>query len=132
MASNEIRINQSTIDVNPLGVSKILGFKGRFSIPFTHIKSISRDYGILNNSGGGRVAGTSFLGNNSGLYSKTGEKAYINIKRHEEPVLIELIDEDVAQLILGVENPQEFIEELKKSNLKLNQIFQKAKVAHSK
>ena len=38
MASNEIRINQSTIDVNPLGISKLLGFKGRFSIPFSHIK----------------------------------------------------------------------------------------------
>jgi len=127
MASNEIRINQSTIDVNPLGVSKVLGFKGRFSIPFTHIKSISRDYGILNNGGGWRVAGTSFLGNNSGLYSKAGEKAYINIKRHEEPVLIELIDEDVDQLILGVENPQEFIEELKKKQPQIKSDISKGK-----
>lgn len=113
MASNEISINQSTLDVNPLGFSKLLGFKGRFSIPFMHIKSITRDYGILNNGGGWRVAGTSFLGNNSGLYSKDGVKAYINIKRHEKPVLIELIDEEVNQLVLGIENPQKFIAELK-------------------
>lgn len=127
MASNEIRINQSTIDVNPVGISKILGFKGRFSIPFTHIKSVSRDYGILNNGGGWRVAGTSLLGNNSGLYSKAGEKAYINIKRHEEPILIEVIDEEVNQLVLGVENSQKFIEELKNKQPQIKSDISKGK-----
>ena len=127
MTSNEIRINQSTIDVNPIGINKLLGFKGRFSIPFSNIKSVSRDYGILNDGGGWRVAGTSFLGNNSGLYSKAGEKAYINIKRHEQPVLIELIDEDVDQLILGVENPQEFIEELKNKQPQIKSDISKGK-----
>lgn len=132
MPSNEININQSTMEVNPLGISKLLGFKGHFSIPFTHIKSITRDYGILNNGGGWRVAGTSFFGNNSGLYDKDGVKAYVNIKRHEEPVLIEVIDEEVNQLVLGVENPQKFIEELKEKQPQIVSDVSKGNVVPSK
>ena len=44
-----------------------------------------------------------------------------------EKLLIELIDEDVDQLILGVENPQEFIEELKKKQPQIKSDISKGK-----
>lgn len=113
MVSNVISINQLDMEINPLGFNKILGFKGKFSIPFAHIKNVSMNYGILNGGGGWRLAGTSFFGKNVGLYSKNGIKAYINLKKNELPILIEVVDEEFDQLVLGIENPEEFIEKLK-------------------
>lgn len=115
MVSNKVTINQSALDINPKGITKILGFKGRFIIPFSHIKSITRSYGIIGGTGMfWRTLGTSFFGNYIGFFSKNRTKAYINLKRSETPILIELTNEDVDQLILGIEDEKDFIEKISK------------------
>jgi hypothetical protein len=66
-----------------------------------------------------RVLGTRFFSKSVGLFKNKDSKAYANIKGQETPLLIQLVDEHYQQLVLGVENPQAIIRQIKQQQVQV-------------
>lgn len=112
MVSNFVDVTSTDVEVEPVGINKILGFRGKIVVPFSHITDVSEDYGILGDGGAWRTAGTSVFGKQVGHYRENGVKAYVNITHGEQPLLIQLEGEKFDQLVLGVDDPQLIMEKI--------------------
>ncbi|MDR2976220.1 MAG: hypothetical protein LBV19_02760 [Streptococcaceae bacterium] len=112
MESNLITVTPESLEVEPTGINKYLGFKRKISVPLSEIKSVSVGYGILCDGGAWRELGTGLPRKKVGLYSENGVKAYVNVKHGEKPLLIELENNEYDQLVLGVTDPKPIINKL--------------------
>src|SRR5215471_2405961 len=111
MASNNVKISSSELEVEPVGLNKILGFQGKMSFPLSCVKGATIDEGILSEGKGIKAPGANFPGKSVGTFRKEGEKVFYNITHKEIPVFDGLENEKFDRLVLGVENPKQLVDD---------------------
>lgn len=109
MVSNKITLTQKEMIVEPTFLNKILGLKKRIIIPIDNIDGATIDEGILRDGKGIKALGANFQRKSVGTWHKNGEKVYYNLTHKEIPVVINLSHEELDRLVLGVENPKDFV-----------------------
>lgn len=113
MTSNIVKVTPTEVNIEPVGINKVLGFQGKMIIPLSKIKEVSIDYGIINEDGNFlRLSGTSIFGKTVGAFSKNKVSVYLNINSKEKPLMLKLIGGEFDEMILGVEDPQTIIAEI--------------------
>ena len=89
---------------------KFLAFKGRLTIPLTHIKSVRIDATVLRNWWKGwRCPGTELPGLVAGSFYLKGHWHFWDVSRCDSPLVIELVDDPYDRLILEVEDPADTV-----------------------
>lgn len=114
MVSNTVTLTKTQLIVEPTLLNKILGLKGKITIPIEHIDGATIDEGILQEGKGVKAPGANFPGKSVGTWHKNGEKVFYNLNHKEVPVVISLSHEELDRLVLGVENPKDFVNTLNK------------------
>lgn len=112
MASNTIILTKTDMVIEPTLLDKILGFKGKMTIPLNHIDGASIDEGIFQEGKGIKAPGANFPGKSVGTWHKNGERIFYNLSHKEIPVVINLSNEKLDRLVLGVDNPKDFVNQL--------------------
>jgi len=116
---SRVSIQDNNLVITTQGIRKVLSLKSELSIPLSNVVGATAD----------PMAGKEFCkgirdGTNVGFYSggtfyKDGNKAFYDLARTEDAVVITLKDEDIDTLIIGVEDPNataEYIEKALKQN----------------
>ena len=117
MSKELITVTATDLVITPSKIDKVLGFEPGFTVPFAKISRISQGYGLKNEHGVWKSAGTSGLGKSVGTFYKGDITAYFNIRSNEKPILIEIPAGSglpYRQLVLSVANPQAIFDEIKK------------------
>lgn len=107
---NTISMQDNTLVVTPVGLTKIAALKEKISVPLDHVVGASIDSGILNDSKGLKMPGTAVPGYWAGTFRKDGEVTFFNIKKSSLPVVIQLRDETYNRLVIGVAEPREVVQ----------------------
>lgn len=107
---NKVEINGDQLVVTPQGINKLASFQGSMTVPLKHVKSSIIDNEILNQYKGFRGPGTSISGYWAGTFTKEKEKTFFNIKKGNKPVVINLEKEKFTRLVLGVDQPESFVD----------------------
>ena len=122
-----IKIEDNNLVITMKGARKFFALKGEISIPLQNVQEATiglmwKDLpGLLD-----KVAGTNgnsfYLG---GTFIQDGDKVFYDIKRKEDAVVISLKDsendpvtvhkKEIIRLVIGVDNPEETVEYIKKS-----------------
>ena len=113
---SRVNIEDNNLVITMQGVRKVLTLKSELSIPLANIVSVETCPSDERQNvffKGWRV-GTEVGFYSGGTFYKSGNKAFYDLKRKEDAVIITLKDEDFDTLIIGVDDPQataELIEE---------------------
>lgn len=120
MISNIVTVTAKQLEIEPTGINKILGFQGKMIIPLADIQAVKTGFDDMNKGWVWRLAGLRFFKKLTGLFMKKGVRIYFNIKGQEQPLQIELAQGKYKYLILGVDNPQSLVSQIKKRQARSN------------
>ncbi|MDR1605478.1 MAG: hypothetical protein LBS41_00055 [Streptococcaceae bacterium] len=115
MSSNQISLTQSGITVVPQGLNVLWGFKGTFTIPFSHIKQVSStSYDDLYSGSDPlrRKAGLDFFDKQVGFFRKKKTSIYLNLKKNEQLLRLALVADFVDVVILGVDDADHWLSKI--------------------
>lgn len=99
----------------PQGLDKVWSFKNKLEIPITNVMGATIDKDILNTKKGVKAPGLGLPNKWSGTWTLDGEKNFWNVTRSMDPVVIHLKNETFSRLILGLENADEWVDEINNS-----------------
>ena len=110
-----VRIEDNQLVITMQGVRKVLSLKSELSIPLKNIVGA-----IADSTAGEKIIKGWRVGTNVGFYSggtfyQDGNKAFYDLKRKEEAVVITLKDKDFDTLFIGVEDPEATVEYIEKA-----------------
>jgi hypothetical protein len=96
------------------GMDKVFAFKGSLSIPLAHITDIRTDSEIVKGWWHGiKLPGANIPGViTAGSFYQDGKRVFWDIHHPEEAVVIMLNHESYSELVLQVENPEDFVKEV--------------------
>ena len=114
---SRVTIQDNHLVISMQGVRKVLTLKSELSIPLASIVDVTacpseeRKMVLFK---GWRV-GTELGFYSGGTFYKDGNKAFYDLKRKEDAVIITLQDEDFDTLVIGVDDPAATAEYIKKA-----------------
>lgn len=111
-SSNQVSIKRGRLIVRPSGLTQILSFMHKLSIPLAHIRGATVDSGIMDEGKGLRGTGLGLPNVWRGTFKIRGERTFWNINRPEQPLVIQLQGEYFMRLVLGVRNPQQLADQI--------------------
>jgi hypothetical protein len=112
MIKPEIKDNVLILHVE--GADKVWAFKSQLSVPLAHITAIRLDQELVNKW----WHGIKFPGANiphvitAGTFYQDGKRVFWDIHHPKQAVVISVADETYNELVIEVENPQMFVEEI--------------------
>lgn len=109
---NDLRIQNSTLIVEPRGINKLWGFRTRLEIPLAHVVGATYDPHVYNEPKGFRAPGLATTGRWVGTFHKDGEKHYWCVKKGTKSIVISLKDDDFSRLFLTVDHPRELVDQI--------------------
>ena len=118
---SRVTIQNNHLLITMQGVRKVLTLKSELSIPLSNVVEVTAcpsEERKMTLFKGWRV-GTEVLFYSGGTFYKDGNKAFYDLKRKEDAVIITLKDEDIDTLIIGVDDPAATTEYIQKA---LNEI----------
>jgi hypothetical protein len=107
---NKVRIEPSSLIVEPEGLDKLWSLTNRLDIPLLHVRGATFDPGANGQPKGIRAPGLSMPGKWAGTFIHDGEKSFWNVSTPDDTIEIELADEHFARLYLTVENPRDVVD----------------------
>ncbi|MFK5705266.1 hypothetical protein ACLHIM_02830 [Ligilactobacillus sp. LYQ112] len=104
---NLVKLTDDSLTVVPQGMGHILTLKGKITVPLKCITKATVATGIFSRPlKAFRSPGTSIPGvYYAGTYYQDHRKLFLNVKRTQTPLVIQLHDAEYEQLILGVTDP---------------------------
>ena len=109
---SRVVVQDNHLIVTMQGARKVLTLKSELAIPLDSIVEVTAcpsEERKLNLFKGWRV-GTETIFYSGGTFYKDGNKAFYDLKKKEDAVIISLKDEDFDTLIIGVEDPNATVE----------------------
>ena len=115
MIKPEIKDNILHLSVE--GADKIWAFKSQLSIPLEHITGIRLDEEIVNKWWRGlKIPGINIPHvMTAGTFYQDGKRIFWDIHHPKQAVIISLADEKYNELVIEVENPETFIQDVKQA-----------------
>jgi hypothetical protein len=115
MIKPEIKDNILTLHVE--GADKIWAFKSQLSIPLQHITGVRLDEEIVNRWWHGiKLPGTSIPHViTAGSFYQDGKRIFWDIHHPRQAVVISLADESYNELVIEVENPEVFVQDVERA-----------------
>ncbi len=112
MVKSEIKDNILILHV--VGADKIWALKSELSIPLQHITGIRLDEEIVNRWWHGLKLPGSNIPHvlTAGTFYQDGKRIFWDIHHPRQAVIISLADESYNELVIEVENPEVFVEEI--------------------
>jgi hypothetical protein len=106
-----------TLHLRVEGMDKVWALKSQLSIPLQHITGVRLDEEVVKQWFHGlRMPGTSIPGViTAGTFYQDGKRIFWDIHRPERAVVISLAHESYNELVIEVENPEEFVASLQRS-----------------
>jgi hypothetical protein len=106
-----------TLHLHVEGMDKVWAFKSELSIPLQHITGVRKDEEIGKKWFHGiKWPGTSLPGViTAGTFYQDGKRVFWDIHHPERAVVISLAHESYNELVIEVENPEEFVASLQGS-----------------
>jgi hypothetical protein len=103
----EVSVGDGMLKVKVLGWHKILACKRRFRIPLDHVRGAQRKLeDVLAWWKGWRLCGTSIPGIIvAGWYYKDGQHVFWDVRRPQNTITIDLVNESYSRLIVEVADP---------------------------
>lgn len=114
---SRVTVQDNNLVITMQGVRKVLTLKSELSIPLSSIVEVTAcpsEERKLELFKGWRV-GTEVLFYSGGTFYKDGNKAFYDVKKKEDAVVITLKDEDFDTLIIGVDDPDATAEYIQKA-----------------
>ncbi|MBW1605366.1 hypothetical protein [Lactobacillus sp. Sy-1] len=109
---NKVKINSKNLVVIPQGIDKLLSLKKSLTFQLNNVLGATIDNEILNESKGIKDGGTNISGYYAGTFIKSNRKSFFNVKKSSTAVVIELTNENYNQLVIGVDNPRELVDQI--------------------
>ena len=112
MITTQIKDNILHLQVE--GADKIWAFKSQLSIPVEHITAIKLDEDIVNKWWRGiKLPGVNIPHViTAGTFYQDGKRIFWDIHHPKQAVIISLADEKYNELVIQVENPEVFVEQV--------------------
>lgn len=107
-------IIDNTLHLHVEGADKVFAFKSQLSIPLEHINSVRLDAEIVS----GWWRGIKFPGSNiphvitAGTFYQDGKRIFWDVHNPEQALIISLNHESYNELVIQVEHPESFVEEM--------------------
>jgi len=102
---SRVTIQDGNLVITMQGIRKVLTLKSELSIPLANVVGATTDPTVGKELFKGWRVGTELGFYSGGTFYKDGNKAFYDLKRKEDAVIITLKDEDFDTLIIGVEDP---------------------------
>lgn len=109
---SRVNIQDNHLVITMQGARKVLTLKSELSVPLSSIVEVTacpsaeRHLEIFK---GWRI-GTEVLFYSGGTFYRDGNKAFYDVRKKEDAVIITLKDEDFDTLVIGVEDPNATVE----------------------
>ena len=110
----KLEIIDNVLHLSVEGMDKILALKSKLSVPLEHITAIRIDEEIVKNKFHGfKMPGTTIPGIiTAGSFYQDGKHIFWDIHHPKQAVIISLDHEHYDQLVIEVENPESFVQEV--------------------
>jgi len=105
MNMSRVTIQDNNLVIAMQGIRKVLSLKSELSIPLENVVSATTDPAVGKELFKGWRVGTELGFYSGGTFYKDGNKAFYDLKRKEDAVIITLRDDDFDTLIIGVDDP---------------------------
>ena len=112
---SRVNIQDNNLVITMQGVRKVLSLKSELSIPLKSIVDVTVDSEASEKIFKGWRIGTNIGLYSGGTFYQDGNKAFYDLKRKEDAVVITLKDEDFDTLFIGVDDPEATVESIKKA-----------------
>ena len=107
---SRVNIQDNNLVITMQGARKVLSLKSELSIPLKNIAGVTADASAGKQIFKGWRVGTEVGFYSGGTFYRDGNKAFYDLKRKEDAVVVTLKDEDFDTLIIGVEDPEAAVE----------------------
>ena len=114
---SRVSVQDNHLVVTMQGIRKVLTLKSELSIPLTsivHVTACPSEERKLEIFKGWRI-GTEVLFYSGGTFYRDGNKAFYDVKKKEDAVIITLENEDFDTLVIGVDDPDATAEYIEKA-----------------
>ena len=109
----EITIEGDKLLLEVQGLDKLWSLKSRLEIPLRHIRGVKSDPALASKPGGLRAPGTHLPGViTAGTFYQDGQRIFWDVHNADNTIIIDLADEQYAQLIVEVADPQAAIQQI--------------------
>lgn len=103
--NNDLTLTDTELIIEPVGLDKLWSFKGRLTIPWSHVRGATHDPGMREEPKGWRGPGLRVGSKLSGTFHADGERQFWNVSGYENAVVIELSGEDYDRVVLSLDDP---------------------------
>lgn len=112
----QIDITGDQLVVTMRGLDRLWTLRRRIAVPLTSVRGATADPGVTREPAGFRAPGTHLPGVIiAGTYVKDGERTFWNLRRSQQPVVVELTGQRFARLVLGVDDARATAERIERS-----------------
>lgn len=110
--TTNVFIENDQLIVEPVGIDKVWTVHQKLVFPMSNVMHAEIEPDILKQPKELKFYGLATFNQWRGVFIKNGIKKFYNVSRHDQPVVIQLRNEKYAQLILGVDNPQQLVKKI--------------------